>query len=408
MSIPVETWRWLATQEGQEAIACAPTEASASVISGLRKRFDADQVRGIMEAGAARRKAGLKLDAGWAATLLADSAGVEMASSSLSSVYKARRFAEVLGQGALVADLCCGIGADSWGLAEAGLRVVGVDADPGRAVMYGHNLPGCSVVCGDALADCPNDAVAFHLDPARRAGAKRTLLIEDFQPGPGVWAAIINRFGDGAIKLNPGVDAYALPAGEVEILSEPHGLTQAVLWVGGLAGDASRRATMLGVDGSVCSIQGEPERPEEAHAIGAVLGTLNACVERADLVGVLLDALGVSLVHPGTGLVTGESTVAHAMVRWYRVLEVLAWSEKRVRAVLRAHGAGVVEVRTRGGVVNPDEVQRKLRGDGDRDDLSVLIYRFGQRVVAVVAEAVREKTPACDGVHAGGDGCCDE
>lgn len=404
MSIPVETWRWLASEEGLEAIACAPSETSASVVSGLRKRFDADQVRGILEAGAARRKAGAKLDAGWAASLLADIAGVEMASSALSSVYKARRFAEVLGQGALVADLCCGIGADSWGLADAGLRVVGVDADPGRAVMYGHNLPGCSVVCGDALADCPTDAVAFHLDPARRAGAKRTLLIEDFLPGPDVWAAIIDKRGDGAIKLNPGVDAYELPEGEVEILSEPSGLTQAVLWIGQLAGAASRRATKLSADGTACSITGEPERPEDAHEIGAFLGTLDPCVERADLTGVLLDQLGVSLVHPGTGLVTGEAAISHAMVRWYRVLEVLAWSEKRVRSALRSHNAGVVEIRTRGGLVNPDELQRKLRGSGARNDRSVLVYRLGDRAVAVIAEQVREETPANERSHAGGDG----
>ena len=408
MSVDVETWRWLSSEEGLAAIACAPTDTSASVVARLRKKYDPDQVRGIMEASAARRKAASKLDAGWVSSLLADVAGVEMASSSLASIYKARRFADVLGEGAIVADLCCGIGADSWGLSQAGLRAIGVDHDAARAVMYGHNLPDCTVACGDALGDCPADALAFHLDPARRQGTKRTLSIEDFSPGPEVWDGIIQRLGHGAIKLNPGVDAYAVPEGEVEILSEPSGLTQAVLWVGRLAGDDARRATKLALDGSECTIAGSPERSEDANEIGTYIGTLDPCAERADLVGVLLDVLGVSLVHPGTGLVTAVDAYAHPMVRWYRVLEVLAWNEKRVRAALRARDAGVVEIRTRAGIVNPDELQRKLRGDGERDDLSVLVYRLGERSVAIIAEGVREETPAYDGQYAGGDGGRDD
>lgn len=404
MSVSVETWRWLTSPEGLEAVACAPAESSASVVSGLRKRFDADRVRGIFEASKARRKASTKLDAAWASQLVADQGGVEMASSARSARYKSARFEQILGQGVRVSDLCCGIGADSWGLSQAGIDVVGVDRDPSRIVMYAHNLPGCVGVCGDAFEDCPAEVDAFHLDPARREGTKRVLSIEDFLPGPAVWDDVIERVGSGAIKLNPGVDAYALPEGEVEILSEPGGLTQAVLWVGALAGDASRRATMLGDSGLLATLCGEPERPEDSNEVGAYLGTLDACVERADLVGVLLETLGVRLVHPGTGLVTCEGSVTHPMVRWYRVLEVLAWNEKRVRAALRAYGHGIVEVRTRGGVVNPDEVQHKLRGSGERNDLCVLIYRLGDRVVAVIAEGADGKEPAGALAPTGSDG----
>lgn len=388
MSLTIETWQWLSSPEGLAAIVCAPPELSASVVDGLRKHLDADRVRGVLEASGARRKAAQKLDSLWTSALLADLAGVEMASSANSARYKSQRFSRVLGTGARVADLCCGIGGDSWGLLGAGLHVVGVDSDPTRAVMYAHNMPQCGMICGDALEDCPADVHAFHLDPARRAGGKRALAMEDFLPGPKVWDAVIERVGAGAIKLNPGVDAYALPEGEVEILSEPVGLTQAVLWVGSLAGAYSRRATMIGDAGVLATIRGEPLRPDDTTEIGSYIGTLDPCLERADLVGVFLDENGVSLVHPGTGLVTSEAVALHPMVRWYRVLEVLTWNEKRVRAALRGYGHGLVEVRTRGGAVNPDTVQRALRGSGDRDDLSVLIYRLGDRVMAVIAEGV--------------------
>ncbi len=385
-------WRWLATPEGEGAIARSGGRLSAADVRTLRKTYTGAQVHLAAGAWAARERAARKLDAGFSRGLLADVAGVEMASSALASAHKARRMAAVLGTGARVADLCCGIGGDSWGLLRAGLVPVGVDLDPVRAWMYGHNT-GRESVRGDALDDCPDDARAFHLDPARRSGTgRRTLRIEDFEPGPAVWDAIIGKVGHGAIKLNPGVDGSALPVGELEILSEPGGLTQAVLWVGDLAGECERRATKLGVDGSVCTIAGSAGRPGDAHDIGAYIGVLDPCLERADLVGSFLDETGTALVHPGTGLVTMGEPVGHGMVRWYRVIEVTPWSRKRVRAALRGLSAGVVGVRTRGGVVDPDAEARALRGAGERDDLAVLVYRIGGRVMAVIAEDVRAGT----------------
>jgi hypothetical protein len=57
--------------------------------------------------------------------------------------------------------------------------------------------------------------------------------------------------------------------------------------------------------------------------------------------------------------------------------------------------------------VNPDEMQRRLRGDGTRSDLSVLVYRLGDRVVSVVAEHAKEKEPTGAVAPAGSDGGCD-
>jgi hypothetical protein len=407
MSIPIEVWRWLTTPEGLGAIALAPNDRSPATIARLRKKFDADQVRGMLEAADARQRARKKLDPDWASNLVADKSGLEMASSARSSLHKASRFARVLGKGGRVADLCCGIGADAWGLSRAGLRVTGVDLDESRAYMFSHNLPGCDVVVGDALDACPSDVDAFHLDPARRSDAGRTRSIEDFQPGPDVWAQIIDRVGTGAIKLNPGVDAYALPEGEVEILSESGTLTQAVLWVGRFAGDQPRSATVLADTGAV-SICGEPERPDDSNEIGVFIGTLDPCVERADLVATLLDTTRAVLVHPGTGLVTSEVVVEHPMIRWYKTLDVLAWNQKRVKSALRSHDAGIVEVRTRAGVVNPDETQRDLRGKGSRENLSILVYRLGDRVLAIIAEQVQTKEPAGSVMPTGSDGGLDE
>ncbi len=381
-------WKWLATDAGEIAIVGMPKAPTTAEIAAMRKGMNAEQVRAASDAMRARVKGHKKLDGEFADRMISDLPGVEMASSAISSAYKAKRFVDVLGDGACVADLCCGIGGDSWGLGKAGLIPIGVDLNPVRAWMYSHNT-GYESVCGDAFDDCPAAAKAFHLDPARRSDqGTRTLSVDDFSPGPTVWERLIERFDGGAIKLNPGVNAYELPAGEVEILSEVGGLTQAMLWTGSLAGECERRATKLGVDGSVCTISGEAWRPEESTKIGAYLGTLDPCLERADLVGEFLDLTKTNLVHPGTGMVTAAEANKHAMVRWHKVHEVLGWNRKRVKAALRGLDGGVVEVRTRGSVINPDVEQKAMRGKGDNHRLTVFVYRIDRKLTAVIGERI--------------------
>ena len=394
MNEELTNWKWLATEEGNDAILSMPLSPSTAQIAAIRKTLSAEQVRVVSEGARARTKALKKLDPSFTSKLIADIAGVEMASSSISSLYKAKRFAATLGDNAVIADLCCGIGGDSWGFGEAGLNPIGVDLDPVRVWMYQNNT-GYEALCGDAEEAFPSGIHGFHLDPARRSvEGKRTLDVEDFEPGPDCWERLIQIHSTGAIKLNPGVNAYELPDGECEILSEPAGLTQAVLWIGGLAGEHDRRATKLGANGSVCTITGQGERPEDSNEIGAFLGTLDPCLERADLVGEFLNQTGTSLVHPGTGMVTTEQSPDHAMVRWHRVYEVMKWNRKRVKAALRGLDAGVVEVRTRGGVVNPDVEQKYLRGKGKNNKLTALIYRIDDQLTAVIAERVeQQKTP---------------
>jgi hypothetical protein len=200
-------WKWLATKEGEAAIVGMPKAPTTAEIAAMRKGMSAEQVRAASDAMRARVKGRKKLDGEFADRMISDLPGVEMASSAISSVYKAKRFVDVLGSGAIVADLCCGIGGDSWGLGKAGLVPMGVDLNPIRAWMYAHNT-GYESVCGDAFDDCPAAANAFHLDPARRSDlGTRTLTVDDFSPGPAVWEQLIERFDGGAIKLNPGVNA---------------------------------------------------------------------------------------------------------------------------------------------------------------------------------------------------------
>ena len=90
------------------------------------------------------------------------------------------------------------------------------------------------------------------------------------------------------------------------------------------------------------------------------------------------------MLHPRVGLLTSDARIESPWLTGFEVIESMPWNESRVKAALDALGAGIVEVKTRGKVVNPDVVQMALRGVGDRT-LTVFVLRFEKTVRAIIA-----------------------
>lgn len=281
-----------------------------------------------------------------------------------------------------VLDLCCGIGGDAMGLAEP----EAVDQSPLRAWMAGHNA-GCVSRAGDAERE-PVAGRFVHIDPARRAGGSRITRYADLLPGPAVLERIAAEARGCAIKLAPGVDAALLPPGELEIISRRGTLNQAVLWTGELAG-SPRSATL--VEGErIHTISGVPGEAQHAE-IDRFIAAVDPAPERAGLLGVLGESVGLGMPHPRLGLFTAAAPVASPWLTWFEVLEVLPWHRGRVASAVRGHGGGIAQVKTRGRAVDPDVEQARLRGPGDAI-LTVFVYRFGDggRVLALVTRRLAQ------------------
>lgn len=69
----------------------------------------------------------------------------------------------------------------------------------------------------------------------------------------------------------------------------------------------------------------------------------------------------------------------------YEVLDVLAFSVKRLRAVLRERAVGRVVVKKRGSAVDPDGLRRQLRLSGDGPELTVVLTRVGGAPTVLLA-----------------------
>jgi hypothetical protein len=69
------------------------------------------------------------------------------------------------------------------------------------------------------------------------------------------------------------------------------------------------------------------------------------------------------------------------------VIDSGRYGEKALRAALRRHDAGSLEILARGVDVRPDELRKRLRPTGSRP-VSLLLTRIGSRAVAFLCEPV--------------------
>lgn len=395
-----KTWRAMAGPEfdALRAHAAQTDPGDVAAVSRLRRLAPAEIVSAALELADARRRLKAKWPDRWD-WMLADRAGAEMASSHAAAKHKAARFARAF-PGGEVADLCCGIGADAIGLVEARLRVTGYDIDPARCWMCESNAQ-CDVELADVATETPAGA-PFHLDPARRAvgtapGARGRWHLADHAPSPAVWRKLL---ADGAppgaaIKLGPGVEreqvVEALGAVatrlrsslEIEYISESGRMIQAVAWLGVLAVGTPVSATLL-TSGGAHTVSGISADPPGGGP-GEFLLEADPSIERARLLHVLCERHDLTELHPGLGLLAGGGAPDSPWLTSFRVLGRSPFNAKRLRGALSELGAGIVEVKTRGGACDPDKLQAQLRGRGERS-LTVFVLRLSTELVSFVCE----------------------
>lgn len=352
-------------------------------ISKLRKHWPAAQVTIAIELQEARRRSQSKFPNH--PLLTADITGVQQATPWVIATAKAKRF----GPHVHVLDGCCGIGGDSMALAARG-PVTAVDHDPIRCWMAQTNAEcsGQSVELADALG--PFDA--FHIDPSRRdpRSGRRLHEPEHWLPPLSSLEPIRQAIPDGVIKLGPGIDITTLPThptDEIELCSLHGSLSQAHLWCGHLAtAPGLVRATRY-PDGT--SITGEPAPPPTGSTgqFDRWLAEADPAMERARLHGVHGMQWDMVEPCPGLGLLTGPECPDTPWFTRFEILEQMPWRPSRVQQAIQSFNPGVVEVKTRDGVIDPDPLQRRLSGHGDQP-LTLFVLRCKRAEIALITRRV--------------------
>ncbi|WP_431878789.1 THUMP-like domain-containing protein [Amycolatopsis sacchari] len=369
---------FLRSAEGERVLAeCAALDASRIADVEKARRIAGDRAAAVLETVLLRRKAGAKLDA--AENWLFTGDALQQASASAVARHRASRLT-----GRDVHDVTCSIGADLAELARVAGRALGSDVDEVRLAMARHNCPDVPLVRADALRPVSRGAVVV-ADPARRDAKGRRWRPEDFAP-PLDQLAEAYAGRDLAVKCSPGLDWAALPwADEVELVSLDGQVREACLWTGDLA-TAARRATVLRTDGPQWTITSDEPDDVGAGEPGEWIIDPDGAVVRAGLVKHYGARHGLWQLDERIAYLTGDTPPPG--VRAFRVVEHGPYSEKTLRALLKRHDVGRLEILVRGLDVDPDALRKRLKLRGDAD-ATVVLTRIGRAPVTFLCQAVR-------------------
>jgi SAM-dependent methyltransferase len=354
------------TPEGVTALAAAAEVAGRDPLAAaaaVRARgIAADLAAAALTQIELRRRAVGKfgLDAG---RMFFTRAGLEQ---STRAIVADRRAARLAAAGVkTLADLGCGLGSDALAAGRAGLSVYAVEADRPTAAMAAANVAAAgladriTVECADATAIDVSAFDAVFVDPARRrAGKGRVFDPRSFSPPWDFVAGLVSRVPRTVLKLAPGIDHDLLPPGaEGEWVSVDGDLVEAAFWCGPLAA-APRRAVLLP---SAVELTGSGEKVAPTGPTGAFLYDPDPAVVRAHLVAEFAETIGGRLADPSIAYVYTDEPVDTPYGRRLEVTDVLPFSLKRLRSLLRERGVGRLEIRKRGSALEPEKLRRDLK-----------------------------------------------
>jgi predicted RNA methylase len=403
----------LRTPDGQAALAAAVELAGddpLAAAAALRARGVAADLAAAAQTQARLRARAVGKFGPDAVRMFFTPAGLEQATRG---VVARRRAGRLVAAGVRrMADLGCGIGADTIAAARAGIRVYAVESDPVTAEVAAANLAAlgldevATVTCARAEdADLSGVDTVF-CDPSRRRGGTGRRVFDPAAYSPS-WDFVIrlpDRVPRTVLKLAPGIDHALIPVGaEGQWVSVDGDLVEAALWFGPLA-EVPRRATLLrSQEGSpvqapapagdpswergAAELTGSGEREAPVGPVRRFLLDPDPAVTRAHLVAEVADEVGGNLADPTIGYLYTDREAGTPYARRLEIDQVLPFSTKRLRAALRAAGVGRVEIMKRGSAVEPERLRRDLRLSGDRP-ATVVLTRVDGAPVAMLCRPV--------------------
>ncbi len=383
---------YLTSSAGAEALELAKAldPYKPGDVARLRKRCTLEQSRAVLELTELRRRARAKFSR--ADLMFFDRIGYEQASGEVVADYKAQKI-RLFRTDERILDLCCGIGGDTISLAGVA-GVTAIDASDVRVRMTDLNLRAyqrrdqCELVCEDLNVSRLEGGI-YHFDPDRRAGSeKRTVKLEELQPGKEFIERLLREVPDGVTKLSPGMEFDNLPwEGEVELVSHKGQCRQLLVWTGKLA-VVKLRATSLP---SSASLTDEMPVAFNVSDIQQYLYDPDPAVSRLRLLGQLAAEMNLNFLSPGQIVLTADELVIHPLARAYRVEEVMPYHEDKVKKYFKEGEFGPVTIKPRGVDVNVDKLSKLYSGKSGPEK-HVFLLRLDKRVLAVVTTLESEAT----------------
>lgn len=363
------------------------------LVTRLRKQFSRPEAAALIDQAHLRRKATRKFPQ--AERLFYVDEALEQASGRAVAAYRAQVLVDAGVE--RVADLGCGIGADTIAMAEAGLQVLAIELDPLRARLAEANVATLglaervTVICADwttlSFTGATHVDVAF-VDPARRVadgsgGRKRAWHLDDMVPPLPAAVRLRDQVADVMVKAAPGIELSEVPPeADVVFVATGTRLKEAQLRFGALRTGHRRSAVVLPgphrlVPGDIDTAPGGAT--VDLRSPQRVLYEPNPAILRAGLVRTLGAQLGASQLDARIAYLTSEHHVRTPFARAWAIERHGPFNLKELNRWLREAGAGRVIVKKRGAPIDPDAFRKRLKTVRGGPEMTVFVTRVEGR-----------------------------
>ena len=364
------------------------------VVSKLRgKGHSAELVATVLTQVKLRRRAKAKFGE-FAKTMFFTEEGLEQASRLKVAAMHAGRFRN---HGLKrIADLGCGIGAESLAIASLDMEVTAFEIDEVTAALATYNLASfenVTVQQADVTTINLENFDGLFIDPARRDLKdsktninKRKYDINDFSPSFD-FVLEAARTKPTIVKLGPGLDHKDIPDdGEAVWVSDDGDLVELTLYFGILRRpEVKRAALLLSPNGTFELTSTEAERLDAPLGeLGKYLYEPDASIIRSHLVGDLAISLGLNIFSNEIAYLSSNEEVHSPWLRGYEVLENLVFDRKKLKAYLREKNIGVLEIKKRGADITPEQLRRELDPKGTESATLIVTRVDGAHRVLIV------------------------
>ena len=319
--------------------------------------------------------------------MLFTEAGLEQATRLEVAALHAERFRSAGHK--VIADLGCGIAADSLAFAALGLDVTAVEQDAETAALAAFNLapfPNAKVQIASAEAVDLTGFDALWLDPARRDLERKsarhiTLQPEDFSPNLN-WAFEIEK--PKGIKLGPAFPHQLIPsAAQPQWVSHNSDLVELTLWFEDLKTSDNAVATMLR-QGARYEFEGDREQSVAVKELGEFVFEPDSSLIRSHLLGDFANRNQLGLVSDSIAYLTSDKDPESPWLKAYQLLEVLPLDEGVLRRHFAQNDIGSVEIKKRGVDITPEQLRPKLKLKGSGAATMILTKVGGARKALLV------------------------
>lgn len=322
--------------------------------------------------------------------------GLEQASRLQAAALHAGRFR---GAGIKqVADLGCGLGAESMAMGAIDLNVRAFEIDEITAALAVFNLgafDNVEVEQADITTLDLSKFEALFFDPARREldgkGERAARKFDPSQFSPNFdWVLEQARTKPSGIKLGPGHPHEAIAQdAEAQWLSIDGDLVELALWFGEVKRPkVARAATVVNSTGrhEIVSDVFESELAEVGAIKNFIYEPDNAVV-RSHLIADLARQIDATLISKEIAYLTSDSEIDSPMMRGFRVIDEMAFDRKKLKAYLRDRNIGTLEIKKRGVDVVPELLRKELNLKGEIA-ATLILTRVGDDHRALLAEAL--------------------